>query len=217
MKRFFLLVLLILTLIPNHAFAESFAEKKGPKGLIFLGGDVLSLSMKMGTVNGLRILSGQAEGLPQNTLSPRGVHGFDVYSRSFSAQIKGTPSLTLSGPRRVRLSGISISRWGTVENPAIFIDRDTHLELLGAVTDLVILINPLARVTFDFRKLHVKERITLVNGDPNWMIVKGIPPYKVSYKKWTPPAVVVTSAEGWGEAPTEGDPKDAAVVLEKKD
>ena len=217
MKRLLVLILLISLLVPNNAFAETLAEKKGPKGMVFLGGDVVSLSMQMGSVNGLRILSGQAEGLPQNTLSPDGVHGFDVYSRSFSAQIKGAPSLTLSGPRRVRLSGIYVPRWGTVAHPAIFVDRDAHLQLSGTVEEMVISINPLARVTFDLKGLHVKERLILVNGDPNWITIKGIPSYKVIRKEWTPPVTVVTSAEGWDETPPESAPQEAGAVVEKKD
>jgi hypothetical protein len=123
----------------------------------------------------------------------------DIGTRAFSLDTDAR-QIALSGPKEANISGIDTERWGSITYPAIYMDRDCRLVLIGrANQSAVIRVNPLARVTIDARKFVTPEITIMGNSRANVITRDGT---DVSfYDDIIQKRVVVTS--GWfGGAPS---------------
>ncbi|MDR1019815.1 MAG: hypothetical protein LBL73_03570, partial [Synergistaceae bacterium] len=134
----------------------------------------------------------------------------DIDTRAISLGT-GAKQITLSGPSYATISGIDAGDWGTDEAPAVFMDRDCRLVLLGRTrSSAVIRVNPLARVTIDARKFASPE-IKIIGGQDNANVsVAAAAGTNVSFLEDNTPKRIVTM-RGWyggtsGTPPTPPTP-----------
>jgi hypothetical protein len=129
--------------------------------LVLNEGDSLRLNVNNGKKAPLFIKGGVAQRVPRKPHIP-----FDIGKRVIELDI-GTRVLSintdalqimLSGPREADISGVDAENWGSMELPAIYLDRDCTIVINGkADSSAVIRVNPLARVTIDARNFKTPE------------------------------------------------------------
>lgn len=150
--------------------ASGAADETALDGLVLNEGGSLALSLEQNEPARLYIKSGVAQRVPRKERVPLeaglNIVELDIDTRAISLGT-GAKQITLSGPAYATISGIDAGDWGTNEAPAIFMDRDCRLVLLGkAQSSAVIRVNPLARVTIDARKFASPE-IKIIGGENN--------------------------------------------------
>ena len=164
MQRYIVvLFFFILTVTTGTAFGaeRSFNELK------LNDGETISIHMRPALSPDVRIVSGRANRVPGSDTG--GVRGrgplleMDISSRFFSAQVLGKPLITFSGARKGSISGIQGEYWGTPDKPAVYINRDIELTLVGSADCVVILVNPLARASIHTRNLR-SNKIVIINN-----------------------------------------------------
>lgn len=154
---FFLFFIMLLT-----STAKAAEMPRSIEELRFNDGETVYVRLRPATSPTIQILSGKAHRVPDG---PRRAPLFelDISSRFFSARVSETPLITFSGPRRGSISGIHGERWGTLERPAIYIDRDIDLTLSGKVGSLTVIVSPFARARIHTGKLRSSEIIIINN------------------------------------------------------
>ena len=162
MQRYIALLFFILVLSTGSAFGAPLTFEE----LRFNDGETISIQLRQAPSPDVRILSGRANRVPGN---PEGLRErtptleLDISSRFFSAQVMGNPLVTFSGPRKGSISGIQGEYWGTLEKPAIYIDRDIELTLTGKADCVVVLVNPFAKVSIHTKNLR-SNKIIIINN-----------------------------------------------------
>jgi hypothetical protein len=153
--------------------------------------------MRAGRTFPIYIHGGRAQRVPRKLHIPSDIGikviELDIDTKAFTLDTDAR-QIALSGPKDANIYGIDAESWGSLEYPAIYMDRDCRLVLIGrAVSSAVIRVNPLARVTIDARKFETPEIKIMGNSRANVLSKTGT---TISYYEDTAPQrVVVTS--GW--------------------
>ncbi|MDR1515673.1 MAG: hypothetical protein LBS45_08260 [Synergistaceae bacterium] len=163
----FLAALVQIALFPTTGAAS---DETPLDSLVLNEGGSLALRVERDDPARLCIESGVAKRVPRKERIPfdigKKIVELDIDTKAISLGT-GAKQITLSGPVYAMISGIDAGDWGTSEVPAIFMDRDCRLVLLGkAQSSAVIRVNPLARVTIDARKFASPE-IKIIGGENN--------------------------------------------------
>lgn len=204
MQRYITLLFFILILSTGAAFGAPLTFEE----LRFNDGETISIQLRQALSPDVQILSGKANRVPGN---PEGVRGraptleLDISSRFFSTRVMGNPLITFSGPRKGSISGIQGEYWGTLEKPAIYIDRDMELTLTGRADCVVVWVNPFARVSIHTRNLR-SNKIIIINNSR--VLVTGPGKKQVKFISQKQEVQTVVSS-GWhngtDELPTASD------------
>lgn len=146
--------------------------------LTLYGGESVRVEMVRAPGAFLRIADGSANRVPVRDNLLKSAVKLDISGRRFTVRTNAL-RLTISGARAAAIAGIEEDRWGTLERPAVYIDRDCVLTLSGnAGESAVIEVHPLAIATVDARSLYANE-LMIVGSDATK--VRGAPGVKVSF------------------------------------
>jgi hypothetical protein len=159
------------------SFASSADEETPLDYLVLNEGGNLNLRVNNHKIVPLYINNGSAKRVPRKPHIPfdigKKVLELDIGTRAFSATTDAR-QIALSGPREASISGVDTANWGSIDYPAIFLDRDCRIVLLGkADSSAVIRVNPLARAIIDARKLQTPKITIIGNSKTNVFATDG--------------------------------------------
>ena len=128
-------ILMAALMMASLAPARPLAAEETPLDCLVLNdGGSLALRMEQNDPTRLYIESGTAVRVPRKERIPcdigRKIVELDIGTKVFSLDT-GARQITLSGPSYATISGIDAEDWGSDDCPAVFMDRDCRLVLLG--------------------------------------------------------------------------------------
>jgi|GEM_PF-6099788 len=158
---------LLFAVLANALPPEANAVAREFDRLVLNDGEVVRVCLGASPENALEITEGRAERVPTETTRrsefEMDVVELDVLTRNFSV-VTGAWQLFVSGAKQLSVTGIDAPSWGSLERPALFIDRDCAVTLNGrAVHRAFIEVHPLAVVTIDAGRLASQEIVIIGN------------------------------------------------------
>ncbi|MDR1944097.1 MAG: hypothetical protein LBQ19_04670, partial [Synergistaceae bacterium] len=138
------------------------ADESDPLDCLVLNeGDSLRLNIDNGKKASLLIKDGIAKRVPRKPHIPfdidKRIIELDIDTRALSVNTNAL-QIMLSGPKEANVSGVDAENWGSMELPALYLDRDCAIVINGkADSSAVIRVNPLAMVTIDARNFKTPE------------------------------------------------------------